>query len=411
MPKVNVRVRKPKAPTGAVSRTPHTSVYVRADVERLREICKWRLRNQCSSTGAVMTVAHIKIPQPWVPNLPTWTKAHCIKLLEFMDDTCVGIKSRDWSPFINGISFSALSSWLKCRESSRLSLQGWQSRRRMSSADYGVMFHAALEAVYLRFKKYGDPTIAENTTYLEGVAEVIIDDFHEKAIAAGASERERQDIERHGGCLSALLPLYCKHWAADFQGKYQWEDVEGKLYAPCPVEAPVFFKGFVDNTYRLDGGLWIMDTKTRGRIDGDTIASAVNIDLQLTLYAWMVWKITGVAPVGTKFNMIRNPGLKMRKGDTLTQYVERVREDAMKRPDFYFIRFEVPLDGIKELEAFEENAKGMVDDFMQWFYGGASHYSATSACTSGKWPCNFLALCGDGAVEQFKNYNDEGQRR
>lgn len=407
---VRVRTREKKQPLGAVSRKPHTSVYLRVNAQRLREILHWRVAMHTAALVqqvpgfAAVNVAKRAGAASNNPN--RWKKSQLIKALTALDDATPGIKSRDWSPFVNGISYSALSNWLGCREQSRLNLLGWQRRQRMSSADYGTMFHEALELTYGYFVKHGR---VPSRAWLVRCANELTDRWLDKVTAKGGNEFAIQDIERHGGIITALLPLYVDFWPKDFDGTTEWEALEGRMYTRAPVDAPVYFKGYVDGLFNLGDRPWVMDTKTRGRIDADTTSSAVNIDLQLNLYCWMVWQNTGRLPEGTRYNIIRNPQLKQKKRESLSDFIDRVAADAAERPKFYFLRFEVPLEGRKELDAFAANIGALVDDFLRWFYGVGPHYRATSACTSGKWPCHFLPWCGDDAKEQYTNYNDEDQ--
>ena len=85
----------------------------------------------------------------------------------------------------------------------------------------------------------------------------------------------------------------------------------------------------------------------------------------------------------------------------MPSYAKRVVEDIEKRPDFYFMRFDVTVT-MSEMNKFEKELDAMVNDFIRWRLGQVGHYKNTANCDNKYGRCPMLPICSKGDYSGFK---------
>jgi RecB family exonuclease len=104
----------------------------------------------------------------------------------------------------------------------------------------------------------------------------------------------------------------------------------------------------IENTYRLagkvdglgknrDGRLVIRDYKTKGDIARTAQPHIMDRDLQASLYFYVYHHAKGRRDLeGVEFCLVRRPSIQRRQKETRVAFLQRVREDYLKRPEFYY---------------------------------------------------------------------------
>ena len=93
--------------------------------------------------------------------------------------------------------------------------------------------------------------------------------------------------------------------------------------------------------------------------------------------------------------------MERKKSESLGQFSTRLSEDIAKRPDFYFMRFEI-IKTKKEMDTWENELEGMVVDFMNWCEGKVPHYKNTGQCITKYGRCPMLSICSSGNYHLYK---------
>lgn len=307
--------------------------------------------------------------------------------------------------FRDGVTQSVLSTFMKCRQHSKLSLDGWSRKESSPSLQFGTMTHNILEKVYGEKKRDEAPTVKE--------IERLIDDqinnwFKNEGIPA--NDKTAQQLEFHGAKLSALLPEYFVKWGKEDFKKIQWIALEKEFTLPIQVivggqTRTVTIRGKRDGEYKVNPNIYLFETKTKAQIDEGTITALLYSDFQTNIYSLALKHDYGKYPKGTRYNILRNPGSKPHKGEDLKAFSKRLQGEIQKDRDYYFIRYQI-YKPKSELISFQENdLQVILQDFVNWRLGDVPTYKNTTACMGKYGACSMLPIC-------FRNdYRGHHQRK
>ena len=102
---------------------------------------------------------------------------------------------------------------------------------------------------------------------------------------------------------------------------------------------------------------------------------------------------------GTLYNVVRKPQLKKGKTETLAEFCERVRDDVEKRPEWYFIRWEVPYTK-KDKEHFTIELCQKIAA-IKLAVAQNSFYKHENSCT-GQYTCEYLPACASNSFANLE---------
>lgn len=291
----------------------------------------------------------------------------------------------------DGVTQSLMHCFLACRRQFQYLLQGWRSVQTKSAMTYGSIFHYLLEQYY-------NGIIA---------GEVDRDTLFKKFARAHTKAWIKKEGKRlrHGGDLKmalkevakvcAVFPAYCRFHDEDFD-ELDWQAVEGVF--------DIMWRGFRlrgmwDGLYKIKKRLWLLETKTKGRIEPAIIKEALNFDFQCLYYITALAERRREPIDGVRYNVIRNPGLVQGNLETMKQYTTRIAEDAEKRNAFYFMRFEGPFDRSTRRE-FEEELFMKLCEMRDWIDGKLATYKNEGSCIS-RFKCNYISACSSGTMAGY----------
>lgn len=293
----------------------------------------------------------------------------------------------------DGLTQGLLGSFLSCRQKATLVLEGLSPQSTRSYLDFGVLAHGCLEAMYNRTRAlYPKPWIPKPD---EIVSIITTQGDGWKADRKILTPESEQELELHLGLLEALLPAYVRFWTDDFSGAFQWLQVETQFRVPAPGHPELPLVGKIDGAFeRGPKSLWLFETKTKSRIT-DGLEEALPLNIQVQFYLYALSQLTGRKPRGVLYNIVRRPGLKQRKDETLVQFLDRVKADVNSRPDFYFLRYECPVLE-DEMAQFVRSLEVMVDEFIKWRKGELKTFMNGSSCMR-EFACTYLPVCSTGS--------------
>jgi hypothetical protein len=292
----------------------------------------------------------------------------------------------------DGITQSLLTRFLECRQKAAYDLEGWTPRTTPASMTQGTIGHGVLQLVY-EAHRTGELKGVPDEVYIKKTIKLVEEVW--KKENPKVSKQMAQDLEMASLLVGAVLPEYFKFWKDDFK-TIKWEKLEGSFKVPYSVKdgRKTFLKGKMDGVFKRKG-LWLFESKFKGMINEGDIIDTLAIDLQVLLYLSVLRILHKQTPEGVLYNVVRRPGLKLGKAESLVKFAKRVREDVVGRPEWYFYRFEVSTSK-KELEKWGVQLEGLVKDFMDWRDGKVATYNNPNSCVSKYGRCWGLTPCVSG---------------
>ena len=242
----------------------------------------------------------------------------------------------DWS---KGVTQSSLSLFASCREQFYLGyIEGWTKKGFQTALEFGTMFHLMLERV-------------RNSSSPEEVAAEVCNSY-EKARKPAHTKEDYEEMQLTLVKAQCVFPLYVEYYR-EADSKREWLKEEEVFKIPHKFAMPaadgrsraceVILNGVRDGDYRtpLKKILGVFETKTKSQISDPAIQDGLRADLQTMLYLLSAQRQYKETPGEVLYNVIRRPGLLLRKNDDYKMYYERVRADILDRPEWYFRRYEV----------------------------------------------------------------------
>lgn len=310
-----------------------------------------------------------------------------------------------WNLYEDGITQSMLNVFLTCPEKMRLSYcQGLESNKSATSAmEFGNLIHDLLDMVYSGFRDAGDQRAFVDD--LQPNLTIAINEYHDdknKELTAEGSDVN--SLELNTALADLILPSYFNTWKEDWT-TFEWvalEEVFDEILTLefNDVEYKIRIRGKFDGIVRINGKLWLFETKTKGRIEEDNIVDKLSLDLQVFLYFWAVQQKYKEYPVGVIYNIIRKPQQRRKTDEGIKEFASRVGIEVRKDPAHYFMRINGSVTA-PEIKEWEKEFKEIMRQLINWYEGGF-HFKNTTNCVGGFSACTFLALCGGGRQEFYR---------
>ena len=204
------------------------------------------------------------------------------------------------------------------------------------------------------------------------------------------SQKQTKNQEIIYGLCQQLLPEYLKRWDGDFLDKYTfgndtikpktWIDLEERYETSYiyPDGKKTFLLAIFDGIfYDKKKKLWIFETKTKSRIDEEIIQDMILHDPQIMMSLWIARYVLVQIPAGVLYNVVRRPGQKLLKDETLNSFFGRVKKEVSnpKRYDHYFKRWEFAIDWSEVRQWKKDFLDPVMEEIRMWFEGNLSTYT------------------------------------
>jgi len=151
------------------------------------------------------------------------------------------------------------------------------------------------------------------------------------------------------------------------------------------------FSGVLDG---LDNDA-VYEFKTTSRLDASYI-DRLDIDFQVSAYLEASSRLLGKKLRKVFYAVAKWPGSKQRKNETPEEYVERIKEDYLDRPDFYF-HHEMVTRTEEQMELWRHEAWEIHKRILETENGGFAIRN-TESCVGRYGRCAFLDLCCGAAT-------------
>ena len=262
-----------------------------------------------------------------------------------------------------GTTFSMLNLFQDCREQAYQSyVMGYSGKKLKDGLEFGSIWHLMQEHYYGDIKQ----------SPAKVAAKVCL--AYEKWRKPTLFKNEHENFQILLGVAELMFPLCVKHWAADdaeiewieqeqkFKTPYEFLDVDGK-------KRTIYLRGMRDGVYREDGILGVFETKTKGQINQTAIRDQLKADLQTLIYVTTAMIEFGEMPKKVMYNVVRRPQLKRKQNEGLNDFLKRIKADVIKRPKFYFMRWNVDLLKSDIVNFRKETLDKLLGIFCQWADG------------------------------------------
>lgn len=295
----------------------------------------------------------------------------------------------DWSLEEVGITQSMWSTWLHCKQEFLLHINRWRKKRGDAKFNFGNNVHEVLDKAYTSNKLPKGRTINR-----------WLDDYTKNKKLS----MNQKEIETDLAKAEAVLTEYFKYTKNDFKINkfkrveeefnvlFEFTDKEtGKKYA-------AILKGKIDAGYISNSADWNMEHKSKSRIDEKNLPLALDMDFQNLYYLLAVELKTGKLPLGTLYNVIRNPGTKQKINESLLEYKQRLIVEIQKKPEHYFKRWETRYverqhtEFRRDLQSLIKEVKGYVGKTVPKSYGKCLY----------PFPCQYLEACSSNSLVGYE---------
>lgn len=284
----------------------------------------------------------------------------------------------DWSIDTVGISQSLWSDWLCCRRMFLFKINGYAQPLKDEKVHFGNIVHYVNDKAYDSGKCPSKRAVGK-----------LVDEYSDMVLKKGTVMTQQQ-METDAAKAHATMTAYFEHYESDFTKK-KFTGVEHLFevrYNGC------IQRGKIDGRYTTNRKKWLMEHKSKGRINDDTTLLRLPLDFQNLFYVLNDEIETGDRAYGVLYNVVRNTQMKQGKNESLKAYFERVLESCRADPDHSFKRWENTYTD-EDMRLFQHDLDYMIDEIK--FKTGLPIHCNRFNCDRA-WQCEFLRACSEDSM-------------
>lgn len=284
----------------------------------------------------------------------------------------------DYSILDQGLTQGLAADFATCRQRFLFRINGWRLDQENSDALYfGSLCHDMLEKFH--GKQYTDFTYQLNW-YLEAYLE----------------KNPRENSEELFLKAEALLSVYFEVFFADTD-KHKPIRTE-EVFSIKAMGANL--RGRKDFVYEAkDGTKWMMEHKTKGRVDQEYLAMSLAFDIQNCFYDLSEKLEHGTPFTGIQYNILKTPALRLGKKETSEQYLTRMKKEIKANYGDYFFRYEVTFTEA-DRQRFAKDMQTKINEMHLYLNGKLGHYRNEAACQT-PYRCQYLKACSSGFMTGY----------
>ena len=317
-----------------------------------------------------------------------------------------------YDPRTDGVSQSILEGWLNCRQLAYLrTVCGLTPHDASRPLIHGSISHGAIKLALRRvMNEPAGMTVADLQRAVPKDVASSLSSWRLTPENANASTASLDIAEESAAFLAAILPSYWGHWGKkDLVRK--WVKVEDRFKVPIKIfgtasDMTIPLVGQFDGVFENNGRPCLLETKNKSRWS-EMLSDLLPLDLQVGVYLTALSATEKADPSLVIYNILRRPGERRGKNETLSGLAQRIGENARRDPDHYFTRFEVELTR-QEKDRHKARVRELLKAFYLWWMevttGGVEVQPPlapfgdlrwnSSHCENKYGTCEFLRVCG-----------------
>jgi hypothetical protein len=216
-------------------------------------------------------------------------------------------------------------------------------------------------------------------------------------------------IERSASLIIYFFQEYLDRWWSVDKERH-WVKIEDKFSVPFKMAdgETVFLTGTYDGAYKSKKSdeLWLFETKNKRTWDGEKLSCILPFDIQVAIYLTALKRCEKLSPVGCDYNILKRPGEKIKKNESLFVFAERVAASMQQDPSKYFERINMRFSR-SELLMMEERTVALVTEFYQWWKSIGCKLAKdplmnTGACDLPQRTCEMMPICMSNDTQLFE---------
>jgi len=313
--------------------------------------------------------------------------------------------SLPYDPRVHGIRQSTLTKWLICREAARLSTcQCWRRVGLKEPTTYGSIMH---ECIKIANKSHHGISLEEAKECVPGIVDQAVSVYKKEFKTLTTQDHDM--IERSASLILYFFQEYLDRWWS-IDGTRHWVKIEDKFCVPFKMAdgETVFLTGTYDGAYKSKKSdeLWLFETKNKRTWDGEKLGCILPFDIQVSIYLTALKRLEKLTPVGCDYNILRRPGEKIKKNESISQFAERVADCMKDDPSKYFERINLKFTR-SELLMMEERTAALVTEFYDWWKRigcktAKDPLMNTGACDLPQRTCEMMPICMSNDTQLFE---------
>lgn len=160
--------------------------------------------------------------------------------------------------------------------------------------------------------------------------------------------------------------------------------------------------GKIDDIAIINGEQWVVEYKTASQID-KSYFDRLYVDSQITFYMMAALRCD-FKPVGVLYRVLKKPQIRRKQNETVEAYIERMMQDYLARPEFYFYESKY-YRTVADIAQFEKDVWHEIKQANQNARDG--HVFRHSYSCSNYGTCPYLPLCtGEAGAEMMFEYRE-----
>jgi hypothetical protein len=291
----------------------------------------------------------------------------------------------DYSLLKDGVSQSILTGF-GCRRKMLFTINRL-TQKGATWSQFGTAFHLMLENTYKRgIQNFNDKLFLKELGTFQR-------EESKKSLTPAAVDKLSKEMQQ----LSIIFPLYIKNYAKDADKKFF------KLEASFDYIYRNYcrFRGKIDGIYQDKKGLyWIIEHKTKSRIQESILEKRLQFDFQNLFYIIACREFFKISIAGVLYNIIRKPESDLKVGETLPAYKVRLHNDIVKKSEHYFKRYSLSYSKVQQ-DIFENELNQKLYDFKELIEGKHDVYR-NEMCCEAPYPCSFLEACSSNSLADYE---------
>lgn len=269
-------------------------------------------------------------------------------------------RSQYWNLYVDGLSPSAIRTFVNCREEFRLAfVEGWTTDKFNASIEFGNVFHAAKQE-WIEQK------------------DLVVNDFlhrYEKSFVGkfssiGLTPADRDAQADNFLAFRALWPVYSSTYSDDLDEKWLAnEESMSTLLEDVPI------RGVLDGCIEKQRLVRVRDLKSKGIINWEAMQAGMHQDLQLMTYMFLAVENCKRKPEMVELDIVRNPS-KKRKSESAKEYIKRMRQQARRDTGHYMRRLKCTVSETYLKTWTNRVLRPIVKEIKLWEKGELAHYGS-----------------------------------
>ncbi len=212
------------------------------------------------------------------------------------------------------------------------------------------------------------------------------------------TQEEANELEVQRATVRAMLTGYFNRF-----GKWGEETIR-ELSFDIPIRNPKTgavsrsfrLQGKIDAITTIDGKPWIVEYKTASQINKGYF-DRVSLDEQITLYMYAHREKFGVKPEGVIYRVLKKPTIRQTKKESMEQFCNRLEQDYVDRPDFYFFEQKY-YRSENDLKQFEKELWAFTQQYLYEKRNDINCKNASRCLDFGQ--CEYMPIClGEADLE------------